>query len=238
MTTHELTDLLNELSLKTPPDQIPLVAHPSVLEFLKTEREYRQQYRLKRLMASCGIRTPQMRTFEQFDWTFNSKIPKEDILAFRNSNWINEPANLVLIGDAGLGKSHIAKALCYDAILEGVSTYFISVFDLVAKIKKAAQPSNKIDYYGKAIKVLCLDELGYAYHHKEDVDLIFQIVSKRSELLPTIVTTNLAPKHWGSLFSGSAASAILDRLSFNGKFITVEGTSYRLRSKKDRKKKN
>ncbi|MBI1871309.1 MAG: ATP-binding protein [Chlamydiae bacterium] len=112
--------------------------------------------------------------------------------------------------------------------MKGYSTYFITTFDLVSKVKKAVHPSNKIDYYAKIIKVLCLDELGYVFHPKEDTDLIFQIISKRSESLPTIVTTNLAPKNWGSIFSGPAASAILDRLSYNGKFFTWEGRSYRL----------
>ena len=81
------------------------------------------------------------------------------------------------------------------------------------------------------MRVLCIDELGYTYHKKDDTDSIFQIISKRSEILPTIVTTNLLPKEWGSIFSGAAASAILDRLSFNGRFITFEGRSYRLLKK-------
>jgi hypothetical protein len=58
----------------------------------------------------------------------------------------------------------------------------------------------------------------------EDPDILFQVISKRSEMLPTIVTTNLPPKEWGAIFSGAAASAILDRLSFNGRFITFEAT--------------
>ena len=234
MTTisEQLQELLNQMGFKTPLDQIQPTDHNSFLSFLKMERDYRQKYRLERLMASCGIRKPQIRTFEQFDWSFNSKTPKQDILAFRNENWIEEPANLLLIGDTGLGKSHLAKAFCYDAILKGFSAYFITVFDLITRIKKAPHPEAKIDYYGKSVKVLCLDELGYTFHHKDDADLIFQIVSKRSESLPTIVTTNLPPKQWGSILSGPTASAILDRLSYNGKFIALEGNSYRLKRKK------
>lgn len=227
-----ITTLLDELKFKSSIEQIEENQQNSVLKFLKIEKEARNAHRLKRLMASCGIRAPQIRTFEQFDWNFNPKIPKQDLLAFRSSNWIEEPANLVLIGDTGLGKSHLAKALAYDALLKGVSTYFTSVFDLIAKIKKSPNTLARIDYYGKSVKALILDELGYAFHAKEDVDLLFQIISKRSEILPTIVTTNLVPKQWGSIFSGAAASAILDRLSFNGKFLTLDGKSYRLRLKK------
>ncbi|MBU0570505.1 MAG: ATP-binding protein, partial [Candidatus Omnitrophica bacterium] len=77
------------------------------------------------------------------------------------------------------------------------------------------------------IKVLCLDELGYVFPTQDEANDIFQIISKRSELLPTIVTTNLIPSQWGKLFEAATATAILDRLSSNGSFITVEGRSYR-----------
>ena len=136
----------------------------------------------------------------------------------------------VLIGDTGLGKSHIAAAICYEAILRGYPTVCITAFDLVSRIHKAYNPASRIDYYAK-VRGLCIDELGYIYHKKEDTDILFQIISKRNEILPTIVTTNHAPKEWGSIFSATAASAILDRLSFNGRFITFEGRSYRLLKK-------
>ena len=125
---------------------------------------------------------------------------------------------------------HISSALCYEAILQGHPTMFITAFDLTSKIQKALNPAARIDYYSR-IKVLCIDELGYTFHKKEDTDIIFQVISKRAELLPTLVSTNLSPKDWGSIFTGAAASAILDRLSFNGRFITFEGGSYRLSRK-------
>jgi DNA replication protein DnaC len=164
------------------------------------------------------------------DWHFNPKISKEDILTFVHSPWIEQAFNLVLIGDTGLGKSHIAASICYEAILRGYPTACITAFDLVSRIHRAYNPTSKIDYYAK-VRVLCIDELGYTYHKKEDTDILFQIISKRNEILPTIVTTNLPPKEWGSIFSATAASAILDRLSFNGRFITFEGRSYRLLKK-------
>lgn len=223
----DLDVLLENLSCKTKSQDIADDLKKSVATFLQQELLARHQYHMARLFAGCGIQRRQLKTFDQFDWLFNPKMPKENILAFRNADWVGRADNLVLIGDTGLGKSHIAKALCYDAILKGHSTYCISTFDLLSKIKKSANPGRKIDYYGKTVKVLCLDELGYVYHQKEDADLLFQIISKRSEVLPTIVTTNLAPKNWGSIFSGSTASAILDRLSYNGMFLTCEGISYR-----------
>jgi DNA replication protein DnaC len=222
---NELESLLKELGCKTPAGEIPSDQRETVLVSLKREIEYRRQHKIKRLLSMSGIK--HVKTLDQFDWHFNPKISKDDILAFVNSPWVEQAFNLVLIGDTGLGKSHIAAAICYEAILRGYPTACITAFDLVSRIHKAYNPASRIDYYAK-VRVLCIDELGYTYHKKEDTDILFQIISKRNEILPTIVTTNLSPKDWGSIFSATAASAILDRLSFNGTFITFEGKSYRL----------
>jgi DNA replication protein DnaC len=225
---NDLESLLKELGCKTPADEIASDRQNTILDFLKMEIEYRRQHKIKRLLSLSGIK--HVKTLDQFDWHFNPKISKDDILTFVNSPWIENAFNLVLIGDTGLGKSHIAASICYEAVLRGYPTAFITAFDLVSRIHKAHNPASKIDFYAK-LRVLCIDEIGYIYHKKEDTDILFQIISKRNEILPTIVTTNLAPKEWGSIFSATAASAILDRLSFNGRFITFEGRSYRLLKK-------
>jgi DNA replication protein DnaC len=217
-----------ELGCKTPAEEIAPDRRAPILDFLTKENEYRRQHKIKRLLRLSGIK--QVKTLDHFDWHFNPKISKDDILTFVHSPWIEQAFNLVLIGDTGLGKSHIASAICYEAILRGYPTACITAFDLVSRIHKAYNPASRIDYYAK-VRVLCIDELGYTYHRKEDTDTLFQIISKRNEILPTIVTTNLAPKEWGSIFSATAASAILDRLSYNGRFITLEGRSYRLLKK-------
>jgi len=225
---NNLESLLKELGCKTPAGEINSDHRDGITNFLTMELEYRKQYKIKRLLRLSGIK--QVKTLGQFDWHFNPRISKEDILTFVNSPWIEDAFNLVLIGDTGLGKSHIASAICYEAILRGYSTVRITAFDLVSRIHKAFNLASRIEYYAK-VRVLCIDELGYTYHKKEDTDILFQIISKRNEILPTIVTTNLAPKEWGSIFSSTAASAILDRLSFNGRFLTFEGRSYRLLKK-------
>lgn len=225
---NNLESLLKELGCKTPVAEIASDRRDVILDFLKMEIEYKRQHKIKRLLSMSGIK--HVKTLDQFDWHFNPKISKDDILAFVNSPWIENAFNLVLIGDTGLGKSHIASSICYEAILRGYPTVYTTAFDLISRIHKAYNPTSKIDFYAK-VRVLCIDELGYIYHKKEDTDTLFQIISKRNEILPTIVTTNLAPKEWGSIFSATAASAILDRLSFNGRFITFEGRSYRLLKK-------
>ena len=124
MSQNNLETLLNELGLKTPINQIGAESREIIADFLKTEQEYRKQHKIKRLLRLSGIK--QVKTLAQFDWQFNPRISKEDILGFSNSHWVREASNLVLVGDTGLGKTHVAQALCYEAILEGFPTAFIT----------------------------------------------------------------------------------------------------------------
>lgn len=193
---------------------------------LHEELQARELKRIRYLMHRSGLK--RIKRIEDFDWVFNPKIPKEKILPFFNStDWVDNASNIVFIGPAGVGKSHLADSLCYQMISRNsLATTRISCFDLVEKIKKSTHKYNLLNYYS-TVKILCLDELGYVFPSQDQANDIFQIISKRSELLPTIVTTNLIPSQWGKIFEAATATAILDRLSLNGNFITCEGRSYR-----------
>ena len=193
---------------------------------LYDELQARELRRIRYLMHRSGIK--KIKRIEDFDWAFNPKIPRETIMPFFNSSqWSQKAANIVFIGPTGVGKTHLADALCYQMISRyGVPATRIVCFDLVEKIKKSTNKYNLINYYA-TVKVLCLDELGYVFPSQEQAGDVFQIISKRSELLPTIITTNLIPSQWGKIFEASTATAILDRLSLNGHFIAWEGPSYR-----------
>lgn len=192
--------------------------------FLQTEYHMREKRRVDHLLKMSGIK--RVKRIEEFDWKFNPKIPRDKIMELINTEWLHKTCNIVIIGPAGVGKTHIADALCVDAIMKGQQAVSISIFDLTAKLSKARNVYNLIDYYAR-IKVLCLDEMGYVFPTKEQADSIFQIISKRSEIGTTIVTTNLIPSQWGKIFDSVTASAILDRLGLNGHFLTFEGRSYR-----------
>ena len=197
-----------------------------ILPVLEEEAQIRDVNRIQYLIKRSGIK--RIKRFEDFDWKFNPKLPRNKIIGFSESPWITEVKNLVLIGPSGVGKSHLASALCYRAIQQGTPTAFITCFDLVNKFKRSKNKHIMLQYYS-TIKVLCLDELGYVFPNPDEANDIFQIISKRSELTPTVVTTNLVPSQWGKIFEASTATAILDRLSLNGCFITCEGRSYRSR---------
>ncbi|MGD1076623.1 MAG: ATP-binding protein, partial [Thermodesulfovibrionales bacterium] len=96
-----LETLLQELDCKTPAEEIATDRRETVAGFLKMEIEYRRQHKIKRLLRLSGIK--HVKTLDQFDWHFNPKIGKEDIMTFVNSPWIENAFNLVLIGDSGLG---------------------------------------------------------------------------------------------------------------------------------------
>lgn len=193
-------------------------------KFLQEEYKAREIKKIQYLLKMSGIK--KVKRLEDFDWTFNPKMPREKIMEFANSPWVEKGANLALVGPTGLGKSHIASSLCYQAIQKGYITVFITSHDLVAKLAKARNVYTLIDYYSK-VKVFGLDEVGYVFPSQEHANYIFQIISKRSEIGSTIVTTNLVPSNWGKIFDSATATAILDRLSLNGSFITLEGKSYR-----------
>jgi len=193
---------------------------------LYEEMQARELKRIGYLMQRSGIK--RIKRIEDFDWAFNPKIPKDKIFPFfKSSDWVANAANIVFIGPAGVGKSHLADSLCYQMISRySIPATRISCFDLVEKVKKSTHKYNLLNYYA-TVKILCLDELGYVFPSQDQANDIFQIISKRSELFPTIVTTNLIPSQWGKIFEAATATAILDRLSLNGNFITCEGRSYR-----------
>jgi len=223
MTLHELMKhfrFLSDIESFSPEER-------QIIErFLSQEHALKEQKKREHLLRMSGIK--RVKLLSDFDWTFNPKIPKEKVMEFMKTDWLKKPCNLVLIGPSGVGKSHVASSLCYDAVTKGKQTIFLTLFDLTAKLTKARSVYNLIDYYAK-VPVLCLDEVGYVMPTREHADYLFQIVSKRVEIGTTIVTTNLIPSQWGKVFDSVTASAILDRLSMAGTFVTFEGRSYRNR---------
>ena len=221
-----LSELARRFHFLSNLEALPEADRQILQRVLAEELHRREQKRLAYLMKRSGIRRVKLLT--DFDWGFNPKLPREKFLQFVGTRWLIEPANLLLIGQAGVGKTHLATALCHDALTKGFQTLFLTLFELTAKIAKARNPYNLIEFYSR-VPVLCIDELGYVIPSREQADALFQVISRRVEVNSTIVTTNLVPSQWGKVFDATTASAILDRLSHNGTFLTLEGRSYRSR---------
>lgn len=220
----QLSELWSQFHLLTDQNSFSHDEQAFLERFLGEEVRLRLAKKIGFLLARSGIK--RVKTLGEFDWKFNPKVPREKLMEFMTHPWLKEPCNLVMIGPAGVGKTHLAQALCHDAVMKGHQTMFLSLFDLMARIAKAKSLYTAIDFYAK-VPVLCLDEVGYAFPSKDQADAIFQIVAKRAETKTTIMTTNLVPSHWNKVFDATTATAILDRLTMNGTFLTMEGRSYR-----------
>ena len=224
MTTMTLSELWAHFRLLQSLEAFSEAERTFLDRFLREEHRSREKRRTEYLLKMSGIGRPKL--LDDFDWTFNPKIPHDKIMEYVQTDFLKKPSNLVLVGAAGVGKTHLATALCHKAVLLGHQTVFLTLFDFTSRLAKAKNPYTLIEYYAK-VPVLCLDELGYVVPTKEQADAFFQIISKRTEVRTTLVTTNLIPSQWGKIFDSVTASAILDRLSMNGRFIICEGRSYR-----------
>jgi DNA replication protein DnaC len=185
-----LSELARRFHFLSNLEALPEADRQILQRVLAEELHRREQKRLAYLMKCSGIKRVKLLT--DFDWGFNPKLPREKFLQFVGTRWLTEPANLLLIGQAGVGKTHLATALCHDALTKGFQTLFLTLFELTAKIAKARNPYNLIEFYSR-VPVLCIDELGYVIPSREQADALFQVISRRVEVNSTIVTTNLVP---------------------------------------------
>ena len=180
-------------------------------------------------------RFPVVKTLEQFNFTWPQKINRLQVQQFFRLKFIEEQLNLLFIGGVGLGKSHLAIALGYAACLAGHHVLFATAVDVInnlAAAQKAGRFGSELNKYLRP-DVLILDELGYLPIDKHGADLLFQIISKRYERGPIILTSNKAFKHWTSIFNNDATltAALLDRLLHHAETVVIEGKSYRMKDR-------
>lgn len=178
-------------------------------------------------------RFPQVKTLDQFKWGWPKKINRMQVQNAFRLNFIDNKSNIVFIGGVGLGKTHLATALGYQACLNGHKVLFSSAVDAVNSLvaaKNAGQLKQNLKKYEKPA-LLILDELGYLPIDKAGADLLFQIISKRYEQGSIIITTNRVFKDWPEIFNNDATmtSALLDRLLHHTETIMIEGQSYRMK---------
>jgi DNA replication protein DnaC len=180
-----------------------------------------------------GARFPVLKTLEQFNWAWPKKINRAHVQNLFRLSFLQDKANVIFMGGAGLGKSHLATALAYEACLAGQSVLFTTAIDIVNTLA-AAQSTHRLKTELKKYlspSIVLIDELGYLPIDKTGADLLFQVFSQRYETGSTIVTTNQAYKHWAKIFNNDATltSAVLDRLLHHAETITIEGKSYRMK---------
>ena len=180
-------------------------------------------------------RFPVIKTLEQFDQTWPSKLNRLLLQDLFRLKFIADKGNAIFIGGVGLGKSHLAIALGYAACLAGHSVYFTTAIDLINTLSAAQQAGRFGREQKKYLRpsVLVLDEVGYLPIDKHGADILFQIISQRYERGSIILTTNKVFKHWPSIFNNDSTltSAILDRVLHHAETVIIEGKSYRMKDR-------
>ncbi len=176
---------------------------------------------------------PVIKTMDQFDWTWPKKINQAQVKNLFRLSCIEEKSNVVLIGSVGVGKTHIATALGYQACLKNNTVLFTSAIDAVNNLIAAQHTGQLKQELKKYLKpsLLIMDELGYLPIDKNGADLLFQIISERYERGSIIITTNRVFKEWVEIFNNDSTltSALLDRLLHHTEAVIIEGDSYRMR---------
>ena len=178
-------------------------------------------------------RFPQIKILEQFKWSWPKKINQQQVQNLFRLKFIEDKSNVVLLGGVGLGKTHLATALGYEACLKGYSVLFSTAVDTINTLIAAQSAGRLKQELTKYLKpeLMVLDELGYLPIDKTGADLLFQIISHRYERGSLIITTNRAFKNWPEIFNNDSTltSALLDRLLHHTETVVIEGKSYRMK---------
>jgi DNA replication protein DnaC len=202
---------------------------------LELDESTRRQVASRLRFAKLG----KYKVHADYDWNWPTEVPREAIEQLFSLAFVKEPANVVFVGTAGLGKTMLAKNLAYTAVLQGHSALFVEAAEMLADLGSQETPRTfkaRLNHYLRP-KLLVLDEVGYLSYSSKSADILFQVVSQRYEKTSTIVTTNKAFKDWGTIFPGAGCvSVLIDRLTHHAEIIQVAGKSYRLHESENRKK--
>lgn len=174
---------------------------------------------------------PYLKELEDFDFDFQPKVNKQQFLDFTSLRFLENNNNILLIGNSGVGKTHLAIAIGIAAAKKRISTYFIKCNDLIIQLKKAFLENKleqRIKHFAK-YKLLIIDEIGYLPISEKEAKMFFQLIDKRYEKKSTIITSNIGLADWSDIFlDNMIASAILDRLVHHASIVNIIGKSYRM----------
>lgn len=178
-------------------------------------------------------RFPRLKTLDSFDFEAQPSVDRDEVLELAKADFVDERANVVLMGEVGTGKTHLAIALGIACCQQGKRVRFTTAAELtnmLVESKSAAQLSRRLEQMAR-YDVVVLDELGYVPFDKLGADLLFSFITKVYERRSLIVTTNLPFGRWSEVFhDATAAAAVIDRIMHHATILKTEGKSYRLRA--------
>ena len=201
------------------------------------EEEERRARSLKRRLADA--RLGQFKPLADFDWDWPRRCDRMAVEDLMTLDFLNEAANLVLVGPNGVGKSTIAANIAYRAVIQGHTVRFATAANILGEL--AALDSDtllqrRLRFYARQ-HLLVIDEVGYLSYSNRHADLLFNIVSSRSQQNSTIITTNRPFAEWSEAFPNAACLvALVDRLVHNAEIVAIDGDSYRRKEAEERQK--
>lgn len=199
---------------------------------LEDEKNSRQDNKRSRLYK--GAHLPFEKGFEDFDFTFQPSIKKQEILELSTCRFLEKTTNLLFLGQPGTGKTHLSVALGLKALGYGKTVLFTSVWEMIQRLQASRADfsyQRRIEEYLKP-DLLILDELGYRSMAEKTVEDVFEIVSRRYEKGSIIITSNRVLAEWDKVFiDRTLTSAIVDRLMHHSVVFEIKGESYRFKKK-------
>jgi DNA replication protein DnaC len=211
-------------------DEGAISAAEAMDRLLSAQVALRRERRLVSAMRSS--RLPSIKRLDSFDFTFQPSIDRGQIMSLHELTFIERKENVILLGPAGVGKTHLAISLAVAAAEKGRRIYFGTLSDLVLSMVEAEKQGRLRERLAvlKNPSLLIVDEIGYLPITAGGTNLFFQLVNARYEKGSMILTSNKSFKEWGNIFGDPvAASAMLDRLLHHCHIVNIRGNSYRLR---------
>ena len=205
-----------------------------LLELMKAECETRQENQNRRRLKAAAF--PFHKTLDEFDFSqLNPSVSQEFIKELATCQFVQDKRNIVMIGNPGRGKTHLSIALGLKACAMGSRVLFKNAATLSTELCEAKDSYSlgKLERSLAKADLLILDELSYLSFNRHQSELLFKVISDRSEKNSTIVTTNLPFSRWTELFENTTmVAALVDRLTYRSHVLDMNGESYRLKSTK------
>jgi DNA replication protein DnaC len=182
---------------------------------------------------------PVLKTIDTFDFKAQPSINKQLVRELMRGEYIDKKENVLLIGNPGTGKTHLACALAFSACAQGNKARFYTATSLITELVECREERRlqRLQKQLQRFHLLVLDELGYVPFSKTGTELLFEIISQAYEHHSLMVTSNLPFEEWTEVFgSERLTGALLDRLTHRCHILEANGESYRLRQAKKRSK--